>query len=229
MMRSTLLFLLFLPVSLFSQNTEKISLRINYNHQIQIESFEKMCTSIIDPNYPFQQPTFLGNVQSFNIDVALRIKQNQLPVDIELILRNTSMKFTGGDYYNNLKCRIYSPGLGFLYKYPLAKNIYISGYVNILMGIASLTRDNNEKNVNYNEFVYLIKHDQMKENFIVPAFEPGLEIEYNVTSMLRFQARVGMELCSFPDFDIESPMFYKTLLLSAGFRYNILRNKSLIY
>ncbi|KAF0204252.1 MAG: hypothetical protein FD170_570 [Bacteroidetes bacterium] len=228
-MRSTLLFLLFIPVSLFSQNAEKVSLRINYNHQIEIESFEKMCINTFDLNYPFQQPTFLGNVQSFDIDVALRIKPNQLPVDIELILRNTSMKFTGGDYYNNLKCKIYSPGVGFLYKYPLAKNIYVSGYVSFLMGIASLTRDNNEKFIYYDEFGYMIKHDQMEKKFIVPAIEPGLEIEYMITSMLGLQARVGMELSSFPDFDIESPMFYKTLLLSAGFRYNILRNKSLIY
>lgn len=228
-MRFAIIFILLFPRSLFSQIADKISLRTNYNHVIYIESFEKMCINTFDSNYPFQQPTFLGNVQSFDIDMALSLKPSQLPVTLELILRRTSMKFAGGDYYNNLKCKIYSPGVGFLYKYPLAKNIYVSGYASFLMGIASLTRDSNEKFINYDEFGYIIKHDQVEKKFIVPVIEPGLEIEYMITSRFRVQSRVGMALSSFPDFDIESPVFYKTLLLSAGFSYSILRNRSITY
>ncbi|MBK6962821.1 MAG: hypothetical protein IPH20_02535 [Bacteroidales bacterium] len=228
-MRSLLIFLLFIPVAIVGQNSEKISLRINYNHQVQIESFEKMCVNVLDIHYPFEQPTFLGNIKSFDIDLAIRVKPNKLPVAIEFILRNTSMKFTGGDYYKNLKCRIFSPGVGIIYKYPLTKNISVSAYVSFLMGFANLTREYNENHIYYNEFVYLIRHDPVKETFIVPVIEPGLEIEYKLASRFGFQVRTGMAFSSFPDFDIESPLFYKTLILSAGFRYIISRNKSLSY
>lgn len=228
-MKSIIFILLFLPMQFYGQNPERISFRMNLNYPIQIEGFEKTCINDADIHYAFRKPTFLGNYNSSDIDLAIRIKPKLPHLAFEFILRNSAMKFNGGEYYSNLNYNLITPGVGLMYINPFSKNLTLAGYFNFYCGFARLTRDANMRNIFYNEFTYLIRHDAIDLKFIVPIIEPGIEFEYQVSAMLGIQTRVGMTFSSFPDFDVESPLFYKSLLISAGIKYIIFRNKKFSY
>jgi len=228
-MKSVTMILLFVPVALWGQMKERVSIRMNYNHVYHIEKFEKLCTNEFDVHYPFQIPTFLGNHKSFDLDLAIRINPEQTPFSYEIILRRSAMTFTGGDYYKNLKCTILAPGAGISYKYPVLNNLFAAGYLNFLMGVARISREENNYKIYYNELVYSIRQESIDKIFLMPVIEPGLEIEYQVTTLFALQTRIGLALSSYPDFETDSPLFYKSLLLSAGLKYIIKRNKTIGY
>lgn len=228
-MRHLLMILLFVPLSLWGQMNERFSLRMNYIHHILIGDFDKMSTNEFDVHYPFQIPTFLGNYKSSGLELAFKFKSENNPFSFDLIFRKNTMKFTGGYYYKNLECAILAPGLGVSYQFPVTENFSLAGFINILTGISSISRDENRLKIYYGDVVYKIIHEELSERFFLPSLEPGLEFEYLISSNLAFQTRCSLLLSSFPDFETTSPLFHKSLQLSAGVKLVINRKKTIGY
>ncbi len=209
------------------QNSGKIDIRFNLSHLIPIGQLDDSFLNSTITAYPFKQPTILGNLGKIkNIEFGIAHRTLFKKFYPEIIVRYNKYYISTSNFYRNLSLRTYSVGLGVDKPLKVWKKLNISTYVNFFLGISELTSDENLVTVIYDNSTYFkIDYAGRKIRFMSPSFDLGGGIGYEITDRLSIEGRVGLNLINFPDFDISSPLFYKSVAPGLGLNFKLFKNK----
>lgn len=222
------------PIMCYSQSFNKIGVRLNYSIAQPITEIDAYYLNQDFKNIPYQRATLLSEIEiAYNFEIAAIYAGISKKYDLEFIIKSIKYSRDDNRFYKNLLIKTHSVGLGNVLKLVHKKRLVLSSYFNAFLSFSRLTSDNREVIVetdgkNYS-LVLQISYAERKINFTNSSFDFGGIINFEYTSRLSVQARLGLSLTNFPDFDIPSPVFYKTLQLGVGLKYELFKNKKFYY
>jgi hypothetical protein len=227
MLRFSLYLLLWIPIVCSAQNFDKFNIRANINFIRPFESFEKTYLNADFKDYTYQKPTVLGNLSNtYSEEIALIYAGFSTKYQPEVVIRMNGYALGNSDFYRNFAIHSISLGLGFGVKLLEVNSLTLSANLTIFAGYSKLTSDSLQMVIGFPEDVNLrIDYSARKLTFLNPSVDIGGSLLYQVTDRIGVQSRVSINLNHFPDFDIPSPLFYKSFYFGAGVFCRFIKNK----
>ncbi|KAA3633738.1 MAG: hypothetical protein DWQ02_12660 [Bacteroidetes bacterium] len=212
------------------QNINEWSLRLNYGIGIPINNNIPQSINFYPVGY-FPQPAFLSQLNpksSLEIGVIYsRLSRFYTP---EIIFKYSSFHRLPDRSYKSIDISSFSVGLGSTFRLFQSRKLMLSTNLNLLLNRSKLT---SEAYSNYltggDRITYLLHYNPRNIDFTSSTVELTGNFEYFYSKRLSVEARLGLSMISFPDFDIPSPTFFKVPIVLFGIKYHLIKNKYFNY